>query len=116
MTAVVLNSDSPTGSTFGGMESRTHLDFQEISVSCAGGKPASLLLSLATFPCMGHFPTGLPHQAVWADILLASGLPQPQSSQAGQAALEAARGSEEATRLGLGWEQGWNHALWCLTA
>ena len=33
-----------------------------------------------------------------------------------QAALEAARGSEEATRLGLGWEQGWNHALWCLTA
>lgn len=59
-TAVVLNSDSTSGSISGDMESRTHLDFQEISGSCTGGKPASLLLSLAAFPCVGHFPTSHP--------------------------------------------------------
>ena len=111
-TAVVLNSDSAAGSISGDMESRTHLDFQEISGSCTGGKPASLLLSLAAIPCVGHFPTGHPAPGsvsrhpphLW---------PLSLSHRAPRLGRQLWRLPEALRKLldGLRWERGGNHAL-----
>lgn len=88
---------------------RTHLDPQDASVSWAGGRPVGLVLTpslspVSSFLYLGHFSTTQSPLASANTCFQPTGLPLPQSSEAQQAAMEAARGSKEATRLESGGE------------